>query len=622
MSGAPPTPRILIIDDVFGRVHADRRNAERASLCGQLLLEDRTGDEVGIDGGMRIKRPVAQAVFFRGQRPAASRVGDLVENDLEQCLEVVRRGWTDQAEGQPPWALVLLDLCFYTGRVTEASNRNLLGMPEGREDDDEPRRYFGLIILQAIRDRFPDLPVVILSSKSRGEVSRDIDARGALGFIPRGEPGTRETLEEYIWRHGLLPDTDGGIMGHSIPLLKALRAARRAAESSRNVLLRGETGTGKELLAAYLHRNSPERKDGPFVAVDSGALSGELYGSELFGHRKGAFTGAGSDRTGRIVQASGGDLFLDEIANMPADVQTGLMRVLQERNVVPVGADKGVEVDVRFLSATNEDIEGKGLLGQFRFDLLTRLCLGATITLPALRERREDIPLLVERFLRDAVAENPRTRVREVSREAIEMLTALDWPGNVRALESCVRGAVGSHPDVEYLYPHHFQVPGHGAPRVTVARVPVEQEPAPSLAGAGRRPVTLDEALEILEALDFEGFRGPDLAGALARVQGSCARFVARLMTAALEATRRPTPEDPEGKVLIHPAMKLLTGNPKLTATKAADLINRLLSLDPEGVAGLLQDGPLRDAQRKARELRGGRGARSGKAREAPQDPD
>ena len=162
------------------------------------------------------------------------------------------------------------------------------------------------------------------------------------------------------------------------------------------MLLRGEAGTGKELLASSFHCMDAKRGKSPLIVVDSGALSPELYASELFGHRKGAFTGASGDRTGRILQANGGDLFLDEIGNMPQDVQAGLLRVLQERQVTPLGAGEGKNVDVRFLAATNEDVEGEVLTGQFRGDLLERLRVGGTIILPPLRDRKDDIPDLVE----------------------------------------------------------------------------------------------------------------------------------------------------------------------------------------------------------------------------------
>lgn len=603
-------PRLLIIDDVFGRTHPDRRNEERASLCGQMLLEDVTRDETRSGPGLRIKKPVAKAVFFRGQTPATSVVGGVVENDIEGCLRVIRAGWNGRAPGEPPWSLVLLDLCFYTGRVTPESNRELAGMPEGREGDDSPERYFGLRILQAIREELPDVPVAILSSKQRGDVSRQIDAHGSLAFIPRGEAGAREALQECIGRHGLIADPEGLIVGYSIGVLKALRAARKAASHRRSVLLRGERGTGKELVAAYIHQSSEDPRKRPFVVVDSGALSPELFGSELFGHKKGAFTGATADRQGRIAQADGGDLFLDEIGNMPADIQAGLLRVLQDRRVVPVGADAGAEVDVRFLSATNVDIEARAAIGAFRQDLLDRLRHGATIVLPPLRERQEDIPLLVARFLEDARRENPRALLKEISGEAMGLLTSHDWPGNVRDLESCVRGAVAGNPDVEHLYPHHFEIPGRQQ-----SRGASNAEPGlilmPSEATAKPVPNEADEKmlsrlLASIEAFDFEPLEPKDLAGVLPLVLRAYSRFVARLVAQGLTVTRRPTPDAPAGQVLISPAMKLLTGDITLTATKAADLIKRLLGIAPDEIQDLLESPVLREAREKARGLRGG----------------
>src|ERR1044071_2712056 len=144
-------PRILIIDDLFGRTHADHRNEERANLCGQYLIEDVTGDEIGKGQIQRIKKPIAQAVFCRGQKPRCSTVGDYVENDIEGTLEIIQDGWEEWRPERPRWAMVLLDLCFYTGRVTSESNQVALGMPEGRPGDDDPTQYFGLVLLKAIR---------------------------------------------------------------------------------------------------------------------------------------------------------------------------------------------------------------------------------------------------------------------------------------------------------------------------------------------------------------------------------------------------------------------------------------------------------------------------------------
>jgi DNA-binding NtrC family response regulator len=164
----------------------------------------------------------------------------------------------------------------------------------------------------------------------------------------------------------LLEDDTGTIVGRSLPLLLALRAARRAAADRRNVLIRGERGTGKELFARYLHQQSgPGENAAPYAVVNTPAISPELFASELFGHVRGAFTSAFEERTGRITEADGGDLFLDEIANMPAAVQTGALRVLECRQVSPVGGTSSRHVDVRFLSATNEDLEARAASGTF-----------------------------------------------------------------------------------------------------------------------------------------------------------------------------------------------------------------------------------------------------------------
>jgi transcriptional regulator with AAA-type ATPase domain len=606
MAFRPPLPRILIIDDLFGRTLGSRRNEERVNLCGQLLLKDVTDDGGAGDRPQVIRKPIAEVMFFRGQSPQSAALGDTVENDLDGCLRWIRAGWTEQPSDTPPWAMLLLDLCFYTGRVTRESAAAAAGMPEGRPGDDDRDGYFGLRILRAAREEFPDLPVVILSSKPREDVGRHISAAGALGFIPRGEPGSRELLQEYLQRHALIPDTDGQIVGCSVSLLKSLRAARRVASGRRHVLLQGEPGTGKELLAAYLHRSGPEPRSRPWVVVDSGTLSAELFATELFGHVRGAFTGATTDRVGRIVQADGGDLFLDEIGNMPLDVQAGLLRVLQDGVVTPVGAERGQRAQVRVLSATNEDVEGRAIVGDFRTDLLERLRLGGTIPLLALRDRRDDIPLLATHFLAEALRENPRSMVREISQEAMEMLQASDWPGNIRALESSVRKAVNSHPDVDYLFPHHFDdlsgsLKGRPGLSVVVRRGPGQ---APAREAGRTEAPRIAAVLELLDDPAFAELQGPGVAGVLPRIEGAYARLIARLLRSALMATARATPDQPEGKVLIHPAIKLLQGDPGLSASKAADVVKRLLSLNPQSLGPLVDDGFVKAARKRALTLR------------------
>lgn len=564
-------PRILVIDDFFGRVFPAGRNEDRANLCAQYLLRDVTGDEEGRGRGQKILKPLAEAVFSRGQLPVCSKVGDHVENDLPGCLRLVEEGWS-AIPGRRIWSLVLLDLCFYTGRVTKESDHANPGMPEGRPGDDAPDSYFGLQILRALQERYPELPVVILSSKPRESVSKAFTAGGALGFLDRSDPQSPQLLREYLLRHGLIPDPTGQIIGASKSLLLALRSARQMAENRRNVLIRGPRGSGKELMAAYINRHA-SAGDGkaPLVIVDSGTLSAQLYASELFGHKKGAFTGADQDREGRIVQAEGGDLFLDEIGNMPAEVQLGLLRVLEQREVVPIGGNRSRPVDVRFISATNEDIEERAATGRgFRLDLLDRLREGGTIILPALDERPEDIPLLVETFVREAEKKNPKAMTRAIDEMVLEKLVSYSWPGNIRELRQCIFNAVNRHPDVEHLVPVHLGLPtGRGAYMSEVSR----DENAVIENRGVQEDRSLKTVLQVLQSFDFSELRRSELEGKLPEIQESCGEFVANYLKAALEATTKPV----EGKVQIHPAIKMALGDASVSASKAADIIKGLL---------------------------------------------
>jgi DNA-binding NtrC family response regulator len=592
-----------VIDDLFGRLLNDRPNRERSNLCGMYGLRDVTGDETA-PAEEEVVNPIAEAVFFRGQRPLCADVGDTVENDLDATVAFVRQG----LNAGPGWALVLLDLCFYTGMVTKRSDKSQSGMPEGRASDDDPRQYFGLRILERLHADLPELPVIILSSKQREEVSQSFTAHGALGFIPRTDSASPEKLRDYLWRHGLTPDASGQIVGNSPALLLALRAARRAAVDRRNVLIRGERGAGKELLAAYMNRNAAKEKQGrPLVTVDSGTLTPSLFGSELFGHVKGAYTGADRAREGRIVQADGGDLFLDEIGNLPPDVQTGLLRVLETRLVVPVGSNFGHEVDVRFIAATNEDIELKAATGGgFRADLLDRLREGGTIVLPPLKERREDIPLLVEQFVRQAETAHTGALRRKIGSDAMEKLCFYDWPGNIRELRNCILKAVNDHPDVEHLVPGHLIF--------ATEAIPVQSFVIPQKAHTGQgqgtpadatNGVKLTDIIALLEHADVNPAETSSWAGQWPELQRGYAGITLRLLRAALIATRRVTPQNPEGGIKIHPAIKLLTGDSAITATKAADMVKRIFSGIPESVrAEAMRDPTLKAAHETAIRLR------------------
>ncbi len=585
----PALPRLLIIDDLFGREIPDAANRERSNLCGKFLLAEEPGTASRRPARFEIPKPTARVVFCRGQTPVESGVGVVVENDLQGALAKVREGWADAlARGQAPWSMVLLDLCFYTGRVTEESNRRTPGVPEGRPGDDESGAYFGLTLLDAVHREFPELPVMILSSKPREEVSLEFSERGALGFIARDDVRGPELLEDALWQHGLLPDPEGEVAGNSLAVLLALREVRRAARHRQNVLIRGERGSGKELLASYLHRMSKPKEahtKHPFVAVNSAAFAPNLFASELFGIEPKTATNV-DGKIGLIEAANGGDLFLDEIADMPAEVQAAVLRVLQERQVVRVGGRQPKEVDVRFISATNADIE----LEQrgFRPDLLDRLRLGGSLWLPPLRERKTDIPLLAEKFVREAEKERSGTMRRDLTAEALDKLLNYDWPGNIRELRSCLFDAVNRHPDVEHLVAGHLRI-GTAASHRGRARSSKEsagETTANATSGSG----LLGELLARFNSCEFPPNQVGAWAGRLTEVQHSQARLLARYLQAALDATKRRTPEAPQGQIQIHPAVKLITGDSSLTASKAADVVKRLLGpLEGELESDLLE---------------------------------
>jgi transcriptional regulator with GAF, ATPase, and Fis domain len=230
-----------------------------------------------------------------------------------------------------------------------------------------------------------------------------------------------------------------GIIGDSQAMRAVYRRARLVAPSSASVLLVGETGTGKELIAREIHRLSP-RADGPYVRVNCGALSESLLESELFGHVKGAFTGALDNKTGRFEAAHGGTIFLDEISSMSPKLQVKLLRVLQEREFERVGESRTIKVDTRVLAATNQSLEDEIAAGRFREDLYYRLNV-VPIHLPPLRERREDIPGLARFFLKRYCVVNHQA-VPDLSVDVIKVLLTHDWPGNVRELENWIERAV------------------------------------------------------------------------------------------------------------------------------------------------------------------------------------
>jgi transcriptional regulator with PAS, ATPase and Fis domain len=238
----------------------------------------------------------------------------------------------------------------------------------------------------------------------------------------------------------MLPESMQGAVGLSESLIEVYRVIDRVADTTCNILITGESGTGKELVARAVHKQSP-RSNKAFVAVNCGAIPEALLESELFGHARGAFTGAHANKVGRIALAEGGTLFLDEIGEMPLSLQVKLLRVLQAREYSPVGDNRTLKADVRIVAATNVNLENAVQAGTFREDLYYRLNV-IHLTVPALRERPEDVPLLVQHFLKKAKERVGRTNIEGISRAAAQILADYQWPGNVRELENTVERAV------------------------------------------------------------------------------------------------------------------------------------------------------------------------------------
>jgi len=263
----------------------------------------------------------------------------------------------------------------------------------------------------------------------------DLRLRATAALTRARQAGEIKTLRERLdKRYGF-----EAILGVSRPMERLFERLRVVAPTKTTVLIVGESGTGKELVANALHHNSPRRMRS-FVALNCGAIPKEIIESELFGHERGAFTGALVKRIGRIEQAHGGTLFLDEVSEMPPDLQVKFLRVLEEKRVTPVGGNESKDVDFRLIAATNRDLSKEIEAGRFRQDLFYRLSV-VTIEIPALRERTDDIPLLVERF-RDVFSREHEKSVGGVTPAALAALVAYEWPGNVRELKNVVESAV------------------------------------------------------------------------------------------------------------------------------------------------------------------------------------
>ena len=312
----------------------------------------------------------------------------------------------------------------------------------------------GLDILQATREQDPMTPVILMTAQASLQTAIAAVNAGAYYYIQK--PFANDELiailrraceyravrvENKHLKQEIRRRDRAGVsrpIGKAKRFLDTLKLAEQVAPTDSTVLIQGESGSGKEVIARFIH-NSSNRTDGPFLSINCGALPENLLESELFGHVKGSFTGAVRDKQGLFAAARGGSFFLDEVGEMPPPLQVKLLRVLQEREAIPVGATESIPVDVRIIAATNRDLEEDARRGRFRSDLFYRLNVIA-IHLPSLRERREDLLLLVEAFLH-RLATDHSAEPKALAQDALDAVMVYDWPGNVRELENALEHA-------------------------------------------------------------------------------------------------------------------------------------------------------------------------------------
>ena len=361
----------------------------------------------------------------------------------------------------------------------------------------------GISLVEYIQRHHPKLPVAVITAYGNAQAAVDSLKAGAFDFVSK--PLQLEQLRKLVHEALRLPGngdptlagSDGELLGDA-PVMQELRALiTRVARSQAPLHISGESGTGKERVARLVHRQS-SRGQGPFVPVNCGAIPAELMESELFGHVRGAFTGATRDNPGLFRQAEGGTLFLDEVAELPLTMQVKLLRALQERVVRPVGAGEEVPVNVRVISATNVDLGRRVADGRFRQDLYYRLNVVAVQT-PALREHADDIPLLAERILDDIARRHGISRPPHIEPEAMQKLMTHDYPGNVRELENILERAI-TLCEGERITAADLQLTPAATPAPSAAEsTPPPTQPGPDSAPAADNGQSLEARMQALE---------------------------------------------------------------------------------------------------------------------------
>ena len=538
-------PRILVVDDQFAR-----DNTERLVFLQGVELTNGERGGASTSGW-------AEVVFCSGQREEDARL----INDYGVVRNAVDGG---------NWTLVLLDVQFDSGE------RDANGRPAGEAGDD----LFGITVQRQLEKEFRDLPVLMLTSKRQEEIGGT-----DTPYLSKHKLSAHE-LKRALLRHGRMEvEAQRALLGLDVSVradapatFAAFRLAFMYACADASVLILGESGTGKEVLARYVHRIS-KRGNGPFVAVNVAAIPKELVESELFGHEKGAFTGATAQRKGRFELANGGTLFLDEIGDMALDVQAKVLRVLQERMLVRVGGAGEISVDIRLVCATSRDLASRVASGEFRGDLLYRINT-IPINMPPLRERQADIAPLARGFVKNYSSRQGKDGL-SLSAEALVLLEAQPFPGNVRELEHLVErlvSAAGHHQVIgqrevfDAVGPNVVATASGNVSPIVEANVP----PFPQTSLRGGTP-TLRELAEMIDrvAVDKDD---PALKGIKPVLEATMVRLYRRLAGAALERCR-----DPNARSLNRQsAMRLITGDSNLKGKGPARVVNEILGRPQE----------------------------------------
>ena len=376
----------------------------------------------------------------------------------------------------------------------------------------------GRELLHEIKKRSPDVPVIIMTAYTSVRDAVELVKEGAFDYVSK--PFETDDIATAVARALKLSDVVRDnkrlrgelerryrfdqLIGTSVAFRQVIDLIAKVCESRATVLLTGESGTGKELIAKAIHFNSP-RQDEPFVAINCAALPEALLESELFGHVKGAFSGAVSSRTGRFKAADGGTMFLDEVADMPAATQAKILRLLEERTFEPIGSTRSEQVDIRIIAATHKDLRQAVAAGNFREDLYYRLNV-FPIAIPSLRERAADIPLLAAHFLNQLANETGK-RIVNFTPKAMALMTAYAWPGNIRELMNCIERAVivcrGSTIDAPELPPYLFDL----------GEKPAQSKTIPTDLDAELRRIEREYILDALKQTDGIQIKAAELLG-------------------------------------------------------------------------------------------------------------